>query len=540
MTAKIVRRWLTLGVVSLITAFAWVACEGPSGIVGPAGETGAAGPQGEAGDKGDTGDTGAQGEAGAQGDKGDAGDAGPMGPQGETGAAGAQGETGAAGPMGETGAAGPMGETGAAGPPGEAGAAGTPGEAGAAGTPGEAGPQGVTGPTGAQGPQGEIGPQGPQGELGPQGVQGNIGPEGGGQPVELMFTNEDAFAFPETLSQCKMYMGDGAIVLNTHSASGGTGALSYALEIFDGDMKVSHDLEVDTDMDGRLILTGQPKFAADAVEVNNQSMFALGTEMTSYDVFITVTDSGVSPQSQSLTMEITPAANADAGAGSPELTEGFELWEVRSYIYQSSETDDAGVTTYTAPTGEMVIANVGIEAIGDGESDNGIVVGERNVSVQALGSRAAGKDFADEVIPFSATMADINVIRASGDSVPLLRLDATERTDAQADDTNASFMITANAHDDSDVDVYWLAGELNSLALSPDWTVSLSVAADADAPATDTGFAGDVEVIKHSDGMPMDPMVGFECGERYYVKMTAMSAGQYNLSWAVTKNTPDF
>ena len=166
--------------------------------------------------------------------------------------------------------------------------------------------------------------------------------------------------------------------------------------------------------------------------------------------------------------------------------------------------------------------------------------GEEQVSAQALGSKAAGKDYADEVIPFSATMADINVIRASGDSVPLLKLDATMVRDGD-DNTDGvqPFTVTANTHDATDVDVYWLAGELNSLALSPDWTVSLSVKADADAPTADKGFAGMVEVVNHETGMPMMAGERFECGARYYVKVSASSSGRYILSWQLTANAGD-
>ena len=176
MTAKIVRRWLTLGVVSLITAFAWVACEGPSGIVGAAGETGAAGPQGEAGDKGDTGDTGGtgpQGEAGAQGEKGDTGETGATGDTGAQGEKGDTGETGATGDPGAQGETGDTGETGATGDPGAQGEKGDTGETGATGDPGA---QGETGDTGETGATGDPGAQGETGDTGEQGSDARTGP----------------------------------------------------------------------------------------------------------------------------------------------------------------------------------------------------------------------------------------------------------------------------------------------------------------------------------------------------------------------------
>ncbi len=112
MTEKIVRRWLTLGVISLITAFAWVACEGPGGVTGPVGPTGPAGPQGETGPAGPAGPAGPQGETGPQGPQGEMGPEGPAGPEGPVGPEGPQGPEGPAGPEGSQGPEGPQGPAG--------------------------------------------------------------------------------------------------------------------------------------------------------------------------------------------------------------------------------------------------------------------------------------------------------------------------------------------------------------------------------------------------------------------------------------------
>ena len=82
-------RWLKAGVLMLVAAVVFAACEGAAGVVGPAG------PQGE------------PGAAGPRGPQGNPGPAGPQGPQGNPGAAGPPGPVGPQGPAGDP-AGGPL------------------------------------------------------------------------------------------------------------------------------------------------------------------------------------------------------------------------------------------------------------------------------------------------------------------------------------------------------------------------------------------------------------------------------------------------
>ena len=218
-TEKIVRRWLTLGVISLITAFAWVACEGPGGVTGPVGPTGPQGPQGEKGDPGDTGPQGPQGETGPAGADGAQGPEGPMGPQGPAGPTGPEGPQGPIGPIGHIGPTGPQGPVGATGPVGPEGPQGPAGETG------PEGPEGPAGPEGPQGPAGPEGPEGPAGEMGPAGPEGPMGPPGPIGISPLSVKTVAAFVFNDKAGK----------VLNTDAmmsdlsalVSGGRGSYTY-------------------------------------------------------------------------------------------------------------------------------------------------------------------------------------------------------------------------------------------------------------------------------------------------------------------------
>ena len=152
MTERLVRRCLTLGVISLITAFAWVACSGPSGVAGPAG---------------------------------------PTGPQGE------KGDTGSPGPMGATGPQGLTGPTGATGPQGLTGPTGATGPQGLTGPTGATGPQGLTGPTGATGPQGPTGPQGEPGDT----AQYFAPFQTASMIADVVFNDKDGSASTETMTR---------------------------------------------------------------------------------------------------------------------------------------------------------------------------------------------------------------------------------------------------------------------------------------------------------------------------------------------------
>ena len=86
---------------------------------------------------------------------------------------------------------------------------------------------------------------------------------------------------------------------------------------------------------------------------------------------------------------------------------------------------------------------------------------------------------------------------------------------------------------------------MTSLMLSPDWKVKLTVEEDtvtADLAEVDKGFAGTVEVVRHGGGALAGTggsFTDFECGARYYVKVSASKAGQYILTWQLTANAGD-
>ena len=88
---RIMGRWLKVGVLMLVAAVVFAACEGAAGIkgaVGPKGEPGAEGPAGPAGVAGPAGPPGADGERGPEGPAGPRGEQGPEGPPGMPGPTG--------------------------------------------------------------------------------------------------------------------------------------------------------------------------------------------------------------------------------------------------------------------------------------------------------------------------------------------------------------------------------------------------------------------------------------------------------------------
>ena len=159
-----------------------------------------------------------------------------------------------------------------------------------------------------------------------------------------------AFQFPQRLDQCKTVSN---MVLNTHSASGGTGTLSYTLDIFNKNQKIDHGLTVMADADGRLVMSGTPymatdraaaMFLGDAVVLNASALGLLEPQgdpevaNIGYEVFIRVTDGGESPQAQTEVMPIVIGMD-DSATDDVDETK-LSLWEVPSYIYTLNAQDE--------------------------------------------------------------------------------------------------------------------------------------------------------------------------------------------------------